>query len=128
MSVLGPPSVSLKPQVAGSELRYRCRSNSGATLRGPDTTCRANRKSLATFCAPTRCLTTHGSGPCIAGLVGAESDVYYAAGSFRPLRSSALTATSRLEPDIERAAISGRRTRPKLGSKTPAAIGIAIEL
>jgi len=40
----------------------------------------------------------------------------------------ALTATSRLEPDMERAAISGRRTSPNPGSKTPAAIGIAIAL
>ena len=41
---------------------------------------------------------------------------------------SAFTATNRLEPDIERAAISGRSTSPNAGSKTPAAIGIATEL
>jgi len=43
-------------------------------------------------------------------------------------KSSAFTATRRLEPDIERAAISGRSTSPKAGSNTPAAIGIATEL
>jgi len=41
---------------------------------------------------------------------------------------SAFTATNRLEPDIESAAISGRSTSPNAGSKTPEAIGIATEL
>lgn len=49
-------------------------------------------------------------------------------GNLSPLRSRALTATSRLEPDIASAAISGRSTRPKNGWKTPAAIGSAIAL
>jgi hypothetical protein len=53
---------------------------------------------------------------------------YRPSGSFSRLSSSALTATSRLDPDIARAAISGRSTRPNLGSKTPAAMGIAIAL
>jgi hypothetical protein len=35
-----------------------------------------------------------------------------------------LTATRKLEPDIDSAAISGRSTSPNAGSKTPAAIGI----
>jgi len=41
---------------------------------------------------------------------------------------SAFTATNRLEPDIESAAISGLSTSPNAGSNTPAAIGIATEL
>src|SRR5215475_9832132 len=40
----------------------------------------------------------------------------------------AFTATMKLEPDIARAAISGRSTSPSAGSNTPAAIGSAIEL
>src|SRR5215211_624024 len=51
-----------------------------------------------------------------------------AAGRRRRLRVRALTATIRLEPDIDRAAISGRSTRPKAGSNTPAAIGRATAL
>jgi hypothetical protein len=39
-----------------------------------------------------------------------------------------LTATIRLEPDMDRAAISGRSTRPRAGSNTPAAIGRAMAL
>jgi hypothetical protein len=39
-----------------------------------------------------------------------------------------LTATIRLEPDMDSAAISGRRTSPKTGSKTPAAMGRAMAL
>jgi hypothetical protein len=38
----------------------------------------------------------------------------------------ALTATIRLEPDIDKAAISGRSISPKAGSNTPAAIGGAM--
>jgi len=38
-----------------------------------------------------------------------------------------LTATSRLDPDIEMAAISGRKVIPS-GSKIPAAIGKAMPL
>ncbi len=34
-------------------------------------------------------------------------------------------ATRKLEPDIDRAAISGRRVSPKAGSKTSAAMGSA---
>jgi hypothetical protein len=34
-------------------------------------------------------------------------------------------ATRKLEPDMDRAAISGRRTSPMTGSKTPAAMGRA---
>ena len=45
-----------------------------------------------------------------------------------PLSSSALTATRKLEPDMVRAAISGRSTKWKAGSNTPAAIGRAIAL
>ena len=37
-------------------------------------------------------------------------------------------ATMKLEPDIDRAAISGRSTSPRLGSNTPAAIGSATSL
>ena len=50
------------------------------------------------------------------------------AGRWARLSSSALTATMKLEPDIESAAISGRSSRPSDGSNTPAAIGSAIEL
>ncbi len=50
------------------------------------------------------------------------------AGRRRPLSASALTATMTLEPDIDRAAISGRSTSPNDGSNTPAAIGSAIAL
>src|SRR5262249_13878124 len=49
-------------------------------------------------------------------------------GSRSRFKSSALTATMTLEPDIDRAAISGRSTRPNAGSNTPAAMGRAIEL
>ena len=49
-------------------------------------------------------------------------------GRRRRLSSRALTATRKLEPDIESAAISGRRTNPKAGSNTPAAMGSATEL
>src|SRR5713101_3569315 len=48
-------------------------------------------------------------------------------GSDNPLSKRAFTATKRLEPDIERAAISGRRTRPS-GANTPAAMGNAMPL
>jgi hypothetical protein len=41
---------------------------------------------------------------------------------------SAFTATIKLDPDIESAAISGRSVSPMLGSNTPAAIGSAIAL
>src|SRR6266545_8057052 len=44
------------------------------------------------------------------------------AGSRRRLSAKALTATMKLEPDIDSAAISGRSTSPKAGSNTPAAI------
>ncbi len=49
-------------------------------------------------------------------------------GRRRRLSRRALTATIRLDPDIEMAAISGLRTRPKAGSNTPAAMGSAIAL
>src|SRR4051812_38884463 len=49
-------------------------------------------------------------------------------GSWRRLSSTALVATMRLEPDIVRAAISGRRTSPKAGWKTSAAMGRATAL
>src|SRR2546425_13347882 len=66
---------------------------------------------------------------CLARPYGVElPDACEAAGSFRPLSKSALTATSRLEPDIDSAAISGRSTSPNEGSKTPAAMGMAIAL
>jgi hypothetical protein len=50
------------------------------------------------------------------------------AGKRSRFRRSALTATRKLEPDIDSAATSGRSTRPKAGSKTPAAIGSAMAL
>src|SRR5215204_5133769 len=50
------------------------------------------------------------------------------AGSLSRLSSRALTATSKLEPDMDRAAISGRSTRPIDGSNTPAAMGSAMAL
>ena len=49
-------------------------------------------------------------------------------GSFNLLSINALTATMKLEPDIARAAISGRSTKPSDGTKTPAAMGNAITL
>lgn len=49
-------------------------------------------------------------------------------GSRRRLRASALTATMMLDPDMVRAAISGRSTSPVAGSKTPAAMGRAMAL
>ena len=49
-------------------------------------------------------------------------------GRWRRLSVTALTATMKLDPDIDSAAISGRSTRPKAGSNTPAAIGRAIAL
>ena len=52
----------------------------------------------------------------------------YAPGNFRRLSRRALTATKKLEPDIERAATSGRSTSPNAGWNTPAAMGRAIAL
>jgi hypothetical protein len=49
-------------------------------------------------------------------------------GSRSRLSRRAFTATRKLEPDMDRAAISGRSTSPNAGSKTPAAIGRATEL
>ena len=43
----------------------------------------------------------------------------------RRLSIRALTATIRLEPDIDMAAISGRSANPNAGTRTPAAIGSA---
>ncbi len=51
-----------------------------------------------------------------------------AAGSRSRLSASALSATMRLDPDMDRAAISGRSTRPNAGAKTPAAMGSAMVL
>jgi hypothetical protein len=48
----------------------------------------------------------------------------YDAGSRRRFRATALSATMMLEPAIEMAPTSGRRTKPS-GSKTPAATGSA---
>ena len=64
------------------------------------------------------------------GILHARSraDRQAAAGSRSRRSSSALTATITLEPDIDNAAISGRSTRPKAGSKPPAAMGSAIAL
>jgi hypothetical protein len=39
--------------------------------------------------------------------------------------SGAFMATRKLEPDMDRAEISGRSTSPTTGSKTPAAVGRA---
>ena len=50
------------------------------------------------------------------------------AGSFSLFSINALTATMKLDPDIDSAAISGRKTNPSEGSKTPAAMGRAITL
>ena len=50
------------------------------------------------------------------------------AGRRRRLSSNALTATRKLDPDMDRAAISGRRTRPRDGSNTPAAMGSTYEV
>ena len=52
---------------------------------------------------------------------------YWGRGSRSRFSATALRATSKLEPDIEIAAISGLSVTPK-GSKTPAAIGRASEL
>ncbi len=46
IAALGPPSVSLKPQVAAADCGLRFRSSSGAALGGVDTTSRGNSKSL----------------------------------------------------------------------------------
>ena len=53
---------------------------------------------------------------------------HFGTGSFSLLSINALTATMRLEPDMDRAAISGRSTNPSVGANTPAAIGRAITL
>ena len=58
----------------------------------------------------------------------ARMELYSVDGSWRRLSNRALTATRRLDPDIARAPISGRRTKPNAGSNTPAAIGSAIAL
>lgn len=49
-------------------------------------------------------------------------------GSRSRLRPSALTATMKLDPDMDKAAISGRSTSPNAGAKTPAAMGRATAL
>ena len=64
------------------------------------------------------------AAPAVARAAGASG----AAGSRSRLSSSALTATRNDDPDIDRAAISGRSTRPKAGSNTPAAMGSAMAL
>lgn len=46
---------------------------------------------------------------------GAAADAF---GSESRLSITALTATMKLEPDMDRAAISGRSTRPKAGSNS----------
>src|ERR1700684_61094 len=70
-----------------------------------------------------------GPGSGEAGLTGGRpEELSGTLGSLRRLSSSALVATMRLEPDMVSAAISGRRTNPKAGSKTPAAMGSAIAL
>lgn len=51
-----------------------------------------------------------------------------AGGRRNPFNANAFTATMKLEPDIERPAISGRSVSPRPGSNTPAAIGSAIAL
>src|SRR5215207_3849919 len=65
-------------------------------------------------------LSSWSTTPSLAGLPGG--------GNGSRLSRSALTATRRLEPDMESAAISGRSTSPNAGSKTPAAIGRAMAL
>ncbi len=64
------------------------------------------------------------AGPAAAGTT---EDGPILDGSRSPLRRRAFTATSRLEPDMEMAAISGRNVTPS-GSKIPAAIGKAMPL
>lgn len=44
------------------------------------------------------------------------------------LEEQCVDCDEKLEPDMERAAISGRNTSPKAGSKTPAAMGRAMVL
>ena len=68
--------------------------------------------------------TGSGSGAAAVSAAGASG----AAGSRSRLSSRALTATRKLDPDIDSAAISGRSTRPNAGSNTPAAMGRAIAL
>src|SRR5690242_625752 len=63
-----------------------------------------------------------------AGEAVAVLDEGGVAGSRSRLSRSALAATRKLDPDMDRAAISGRSTSPNAGSKTPAAMGSAIAL
>ena len=69
-----------------------------------------------------------GLGFCSGALAAALGAGDAGAGSFSLFSINALTATMKLDPDIDRAAISGRRTKPSEGSKTPAAMGRAITL
>ena len=66
-------------------------------------------------------------GPCPAATTEGQAETA-GAGRRRRFRSSALTATSTLDPDMVSAAISGRSTSPNAGSNTPAAMGRATAL
>ncbi len=69
-----------------------------------------------------------GPGPHGVWAVPLSDQLSSSAGRRSRLSRRAFTATRRLEPDIDSAAISGRSTRPKAGSNTPAAMGRATEL
>jgi hypothetical protein len=56
---------------------------------------------------------------------GADCGLVRGLGSRSPLSSRAFTATRKLDPDMDRAAISGRSTSPNAGSKTLVATGAA---
>jgi hypothetical protein len=97
--------------------------------------CRMDENDVVDKTTPWTKTTSARSWRCRGGMArlvpqapGVDAVCPVARGRRRRLSMTALTATMRLEPDIDRAAISGRSTRPKAGSKTPAAIGSAIVL
>src|SRR5262245_51796784 len=90
-------------------------------LIGPGQPC---LKALG-FAAGVRSYAGSAGLPASAALAAWARPGLRPAGSLSLFSSRAFTATRKLEPDMDRAAISGRRTRPMTGSKTPAAMGSA---
>ena len=99
------------------------RTQSSCDLRGQSPRSQALRTASLKYGVPVRIprrcgtacvITSHAGLGC--GAVAASRGVGAAGtGSLSRLSINALTATIRVEADIERAAISGRRTRPMEG-------------
>ena len=121
------PEAPVRPHIERSSSRWRTRQwKLWATCRS------SLRPMRSTWTSKLRIAMLHRAGLVIGPSVPTAAEVRRRAG--HPvgrrslLRRSALTATRMLEPDIERAAISGLRVKPKTGWNTPAARGSAIAL